>query len=457
MARKFFFKRSQHLLRAFFLGVASFLGVVAVCGAILAFSLSAGPLPLDFAIPYLDNLLSSSETAYRVNVDKAHLIWDKDEHCLAIQAEGVHLQHEAIDHNAVSLPSFELKYKITSLLKFKFIPFEVEIIEPYLHLYQGPDGSYSITKQQDPKQPPGDMNRLLEDFILSGLKTIRNVRISNLHLDVLDLNTSEKWGVPRLDLHFQREGRIINCELSADTRGAQAGGKAKLILNKVDGKLNTVDIDVNGYLADFNFDDLDKFWHSLLAPTPRGWIMENLSGATVHKADLNAKWKLDFAQSSPSLTLLDMGGEIHFTGMKVFYFGDLPPVTDVDGFAKYSHKAFDITVLKGQLQDMKVTGGRVFIQNLDKPDQFIDIDVDIHGPLQTALAILDKKPIHLSQKIDLKPDKIKGPATGKIHFNFPLETSITINDVNFKAEASLKNITMAKPLGAKTTRDLKDG
>lgn len=457
MGRKFFFNRFHHLIRVFFWVVGSLLGLFSVFAMVLAISLSAGPIPLDFAIPYLDDYISTKDTPYKFQIESAELSWDKDNNCLNIQAKGVSIRHEDIEHHSLNLPNFQFRFHPASLLRLKFVPFEIAIVEPHIHLYQGADDQLYLTKEKGPAGETESWNEIFEGLTLANLKTLRNFKVTDLRIDIHDLKTGETWDIPRLNLSLMRHGSVINCELSVDARGAKAGGKATLELHKSDGIITGIDIDLNGQLSDLNFDDLGKFWHPKLAPVPRNWIMENLSGAKVQSADIKAGWHLAMGQTDPELILKNMGGEIRFTGMKVLYFGNLPPVEAVDGVAKYDHKNFDIKVLKGKLKDLTITGGRVFIKDMDLNDQYIDIDVDLNGPLNTALNILDEKPLNLSAELDIEPKKVKGDAIGTVHFDFPLDTAVTLDQVNFGAKTALKNVSLKKPLGDDTSTDLQNG
>jgi hypothetical protein len=453
MGRAFFFNRFPRTIKMLFWTMGAMLGITSLVAFVLAISLSAGPISLDFATSYIEDYLASNEYPHSVHVQQAELAWDDDASCLVVRAKDVNVQNRGLDHHSLKFPNFEFRYNLISLLELKFIPSSVTIVEPHLRLYQDGNGSIQLTKDQSSGELP-----YWQSIVLDGpLKNLPEVDIKTLNIDIENLKTGEKWSIPQIDLSLTRDGAKLNCDLSVVGLGAKAAGKATIDLVKKDGVVEAVNIGFSSTLSDFTFEDLDKFWHSYMAPPARSWVLENLSKADVSRANIEANWQLNLTQTRPTVSQKSMNGEIHFSGMEVRYFGDMPTVKDVHGIAYYNDKVFDIKVMGGKLNDMRVKGGLIHISGMDVKDQDIEIDVDVEGPMQTALGILDQQPLNLSQKLGMKLQNIKGDASGHLHFEFPLETYITIRDVDFHAKTALKNVSIKRPLGDASVHDIREG
>lgn len=427
MARLFFFHRWKITLKMLYWTAAPVVGIFAIVGIILGVSLSSGPVSFDFAIPYIEGYLAPKDAPFSMHMEHADLAWDKENTCLVIKANGMHIKNHGIEHNSLHLPDFEFRYHLTSLLKLKVIPSEIAIIKPHIHLYQDENGGLSLNKDPNP-QGSGEWSSVLED---PAFKSLKEIHINDLSLDIEILKTSETVSLPKSNLHVTRNGAQIICEIASNVYGGTAQAKAVI---------DQSNVHISGQLLDFEFDHLYKFWHEKFAPHPRKWVIENLSKGRVPKATIEAHWQLDLSTPTPLINLKTMDGHIHFKDMNVHYFGEMPPVTGVEGLAHYSHEMFDIDIFKGQLKDVFVESGKVYINGLNEFDQDIKIDVDIKGPINTAIDVLDCKPLIITKKLGLKPQKFVGIAKGRVHFDFPLSADLNESQINFGAKAALNNV-----------------
>lgn len=201
-------------------------------------------------------------------------------------------------------------------------------------------------------------------------------------------------------------------------------------------------VQVNAAVKNMPLDDLKNYWSAKLASSAQTWVTRHISTGIATNATLNLSMlapQSDFAAFK--VTKLD--GKIDFKNNKVDYFAPLLPVTKVDGSATFDQKSFHIDVNSGTLGDMKITGAKINITDLDIQNDTIhskiDISASLNGALKTALKVLDSKPLQYPSAMGLKTNDIEGQAAIDVNFKFPLYEALNVNDVQVKAKATLKN------------------
>lgn len=456
MGRVIFYKGFHHFLRYFLWLTLTLSGICGIIFTILALSLASGPIPLDFAIPFIEKQIQNKEETYELHVKHAQLIWDTENQKLVIQAKDILLKESENPYHMITIPDFELRYRLPSLLKAKIVPSEVAIIGPHIRIYQGAEGGFRFTKQpSDTKTSLSFLQILPRESSGSALKTLRHLILQDLIIDVENLATGEQWQIPKLNVLLTRHRSSIDLDLDFLIKGAKAQAKIKAELIRKERGISGMDIDMKADLQDFKFDELDKFWQEALAPKPRKWVIENLNGADVTKADLKMKWHLDFKDKNPIPHLRDIAGDIHFKGMDVQYLGTMPKVKNVDGVAHYNKESFSIDVLSGKQGDIQVKNGKIIIANMDKDDQNIDIELNLEGPVKAGLDILRYEPLKLDRKIKLNTKDISGQAKVNLHFDFPLDSDISPDQVNVVAKAEINDVAIQDVLGKSVPGTLK--
>ena len=185
--------------------------------------------------------------------------------------------------------------------------------------------------------------------------------------------------------------------------------------------------------------DLDKFWPTNLAITPRQWVIKNIAQGKVPKATLELDSlivlqgkKIDFLQRN-------LGGIIKIQDATVSYLEEMPKVTQVNGEAVYSLKDFLIKLGSGNIHQLKLKSGSVDIRDLDKENQNIDIQLTVDGSLSQHLSLVDHKPLEYAKQLSLKPSQVSGEAQTSVHLEFPLLTTITLKEIQVDINSKLFN------------------
>lgn len=264
------------------------------------------------------------------------------------------------------------------------------------------------------------------------------LRINDLYEDVLSVKNVFLRGMVQ---PLSKTGIIERAEVAfAD------GPSMEAVISASAAEADQRKISIKALLHEMPMDALSFYWPKKLAADPREWVTHHLSKGTAHKASLSAELLYDPA-AEKKISAVNVGGDIDFTGIKVDYFPPLQVVTDVAGRAFYDMSSFNLDITGGKLDDMTVTSSKIRITGLDEQDEVtnshIDIDVDLNGPLKTALTVLDSKPLQYPSALGLKTENIAGEAAVSVNFKFPLHKDLTTDQVKVSAKAKINNALLS--------------
>jgi hypothetical protein len=193
-----------------------------------------------------------------------------------------------------------------------------------------------------------------------------------------------------------------------------------------------VEAEVSGMPAN----DLARFWPPALAHNARTWVTANIRDGIVDETHLATKLRVAAADLE-ILGLDAFGGSMRMHGLTVDYKHPLPPVLKVDGSAMFDHTHMELFPTSGVLKGQRVTGGKIVITDLEKIDQYIDIKLDVSGPLRDALEVIDAKPLQYAHEVGLDPATVDGTADGHLAFKFMLDHRTTMDDVELAVRAQV--------------------
>jgi hypothetical protein len=219
-----------------------------------------------------------------------------------------------------------------------------------------------------------------------------------------------------------------------------ADGLVIMIAGTVADPLDKTDIAGTAQLAGVPLDDLPKLWPASVASHPRQWVLANLTRGIAREA--SAKFSLSRAGSDQPFIPGAVDGTISVERARVTYFGQLPAVENVAASATFNAARFDITVKSGDAQGMAVDGGQIAITGLEGNDHRISIGLDMHGPVPSALTILDANPLGYIKRFGMSPKAIGGDATVRLDLKFPLIQNLSVDQLQIAASASLKRLSV---------------
>jgi hypothetical protein len=430
---------------------ASIVGLVLVCLSIIALKVYQGPLSLNFIKPHIHYLISDDKRT--VEFKDAVLNWNKQEARFAIQLSGVELRETDTNHIIAKIGEVGTALKLSALLKGIFVPSVISIAKVHLHIFKEKDGSLTLLsnpRDGDPNESTVDFHNLIPAYGgSSSLKPLKELRIENSLIQITDRATGEDWVIPKADLILTRQLQNIDFHARFDLKVADVTLHGKAKLEKTPHGISNINFKLHAKLEKLNFNDLKMLWPKYLASLPREWLLTNLSEGYVPQAETDLSININFEGERPKFTVDTFRAQVDFENMSVNYFDTLPPVKKVKGVAHFDKKHAAIKGSYGALKNLKLKKTDILITGLDTEDQDIAIDLEIEGPIIEALQILEAPALKLTKNFVIQPKNVQGTAITELHFDFPLETKLTLDQVNLKACSKLSNLQINNLLGTK--------
>ena len=145
---------------------------------------------------------------------------------------------------------------------------------------------------------------------------------------------------------------------------------------------------------------------------------------------------------------MDGQGKIIDTNLN--YLRGMPDIANLYGQAHFSKDTIKIDVDKGAAKGVILTGGYVRLYDLDKYNNYADIDLELNSSVSDALRLIDNPPLGYTSEMGLKPDAIIGEADTKLKLNFELKNDLGTDEVKVNVLSDLKNVVFPKAFQNKT-------
>ena len=433
--------------RVLLIAFSGLMGIAIIAAVALAIRLSYGSIDLNFIKTKLEQSLSTEHLGS--NFESLTLMWDNQRHRLFVKAKNFKVIEHCNKEIASTFPEVGLNFHLTDLLSNRLIPSDVIILKPYLAIYKHPNGQYSIKSHLHP-----DDSTSLDDFDLHDFedlfKSVKSLEVSEGSFDVIDLKNNKTVNIPDANLRLVRNGNTFFLETNASLPLFNLQIKAQADLQPSFSNFKTSQIKMDIKTGGFAYDELHTLWPEKLIPPVRQWLVKNLSAGQVTATNTSISFKSDFINDDETeYSLDDISGAIHFKGMTIDYLTGMPKIGKVDGVANFNKKMFDIDILSGISNNIKITKGKIKIFGLGVPDQTIEITTDQEGNLKDALQIIDAEPLTILKDADIKLDVKSGTAKTKLFLAFPLEFKLKPEDFVYKVDADIKNLSIHNVLDTK--------
>lgn len=200
---------------------------------------------------------------------------------------------------------------------------------------------------------------------------------------------------------------------------------------------DTFNLDITAAGTGFTFDDIVKYWPAKLGSNPRVWITKHMPSGRI--ADISAATALTWSKQA-GFGLVAINGEINGNNLVVDYLPPLPKIMKGAAKATFDQYKFNIAVLGGEAGGLTVREGRVVISDLEKVDQWTDLDLRIVGPLSATLATLDSEPFRFARAVGLSPRAATGDTSTRLKMRFIAENRLTVDEIKINAESDIKGV-----------------
>ncbi|MBQ8250830.1 MAG: hypothetical protein IJY92_02820 [Alphaproteobacteria bacterium] len=201
--------------------------------------------------------------------------------------------------------------------------------------------------------------------------------------------------------------------------------------------MNDIQTTINARLKHIPMNEVSNVWPSYLGPTAHAWVKENLIGGEAS----TALFTLYFTGSE----ITDLVGDVDFEGVSVHYLRPQPPIEQAGGKVMLYPDRVEIFAHTGMLGNIKLDVGNVYLTELLDDISNAKIELNVTGPINEMLTIIDSKPFDLIKPLGFAPQKTSGLANGQVVLNFPLTDDLKPIDVRADVKASIQNSTIELP------------
>ena len=194
-------------------------------------------------------------------------------------------------------------------------------------------------------------------------------------------------------------------------------------------------------------DHLGDYWPLTLAEGGRQWALANLSSGTL---DVSAAFGLSAPGDDISQVQIDRTvAFLDYRGMKVHYMPHMPELEGVSGKAIYQDNSLHFDVTGGSAVGLSTASATVDLTNLVGPpeQQRAAIRIPVTGPARQAMAMLARPKLGLPKDSLFDPKRVGGDVTVDLSLGFPLLNTITVADLDVRAQASVSGLSLKNVLG----------
>ncbi len=248
-----------------------------------------------------------------------------------------------------------------------------------------------------------------------------------------------------------KKASLLSDEMLVDLSGKIDSPASPLFLTKLMDSGQTLTF--QGKVEDLFLDHLSALWPQDFAFHAREWLTKNLRKGTLTKAAFSLKGH----GSEKGLTIDDLRGTLQGEGVEINYLEGLPPAQNAAAYATFDQKGFDIKILSGKVENVKVKEGRVRISGLDTDKEALHLDVKVEGPLSDVLDIINHKPLEYASYGNIDPKTTKGEGDVALHIAFPLLADLEFKDVKISAKGGFKKITLNRKITEELTAHFTQG
>ena len=216
----------------------------------------------------------------------------------------------------------------------------------------------------------------------------------------------------------------------------------------LENSLKNLTIKLSTAIKEIKFDDLYHYWPRYISEDAWSWCEDSLYGGKI----TNAKFlfTLGWNDKEKTFGLMDLDGQGDIIDTNLNYLRGMPDIANLYGRAHFSKDTIKIDVDKGTSKGVILTGGYVRLYDLDKYNNYAEIDLELTSSVSDALRLIDNPPLGYTSEMGLKPDSIIGEADTKLNLQFELKNNLTTEEVGIKVYSDLKNVSFPKIFKEKT-------
>ena len=196
------------------------------------------------------------------------------------------------------------------------------------------------------------------------------------------------------------------------------------------------------------FDDLYTYWPRYIGSVAWEWCKDSIFGGDAQ--DAHFEFDFGYDKKSSSFGLQDLKGGAYIVDSNLRYINTMPVVHNVYGLFTVTPNSINIAVDKANSDGIMVNKGNVYIYDLDKYNNYIEIKLSSDSSIADALKLIDHEPLKFTSQMGLNPEKIKGDAATELTLNFELRRDLDYDDVNVDVVSKLKDVQIEDVVAKKS-------
>lgn len=245
------------------------------------------------------------------------------------------------------------------------------------------------------------------------------------------------------------ELKISNADFDLGSQKAKidlkvSGVKSFLLENS----LKDLKVDLSAAVKEMNFDDLYNYWPRYLSDDAWSWCKDSIRGGQIQNVRFDFRFAYD--DKSRNFGLADLSGSGDISDTNLNYLKEMPDITNLYGRAHFSKTNIKIDVDKGVSEGVILTGGYVNLYDLDKYNNYADIDLKLSSSVTDALRLIDNPPLGYTSEMGLKPDALQGQAETELGLKFEIKNDLTPEEVEVKVKSDLTEVRVPDAFKNKT-------
>jgi len=208
-------------------------------------------------------------------------------------------------------------------------------------------------------------------------------------------------------------------------------------------------------LDQVGFADLAALWpDGVGGPGAKPWITENITAGVAH--DLRLQLRVIAAPDLSDGEVTGLSGTLEGRDMVVHWLRPVPPVEGVAARLTFvSANEIDIAVRAGSQGGLAVTDGQITLTGLAQHDQYMNIALNLGGPVSDLIGVLNHKRVNLLSRRPIAMRNPGGRVEGKLTVTaMPLLSDLTFDEVRLSATGRLSGLALG---GIAAGRDLTNG
>ncbi|WP_119307576.1 AsmA-like C-terminal region-containing protein [Cohaesibacter haloalkalitolerans] len=223
-------------------------------------------------------------------------------------------------------------------------------------------------------------------------------------------------------------------------------------ISQVDGE---VALNMGFDISAMPYDLLLHMWPVNIANGARRWLLNHLQGGrtTGGRFDLALTESMFARNEEGRLVLPDdaVKGSFGYEDVSLKEFGDLPSSNQLAGKGTVTGRTFQTSIDAGRFVTKSglffpVSNGRFEIPDHSQKPATGIVSLEGEGSAVAFGEIIDSEPLNTLKKEKQKASDLSGTASAKVRLSFPFIDPLTLDDVHYDAQITLKDVASKVPL-----------